>query len=237
MRRNVLLCAGLVFAGLVHTASASPIFGTFNMTGTITVTATTITWKSDQGPGFAADFFTLSGGTNSFATANGQNQIMDLDISTEPVGTTFPPQTFIVFTQAPSLPDLDINYIYAGIGGSADCSNLVAAVGQTCTPANPGGSPFTFTNDAGNTSDAKFVLAGLSSDGLSSWSGIFTAQFNAPFQTVLQNAFGPNGTGSVTNSYSATATVVVTSVPEPSTYAFIFLGLGTVAAFRKLRRA
>ena len=67
-----LLCALIVC--LPNLAAASPIFGTFNMTGTINVTATTITWNSDVGPSFTANMFTLSGGTSSFSGENGQNR-------------------------------------------------------------------------------------------------------------------------------------------------------------------
>lgn len=229
MKTKLLLCGALLFVGLAQGVRAASLTGTFDMSGEITVTATTITWNSDITPN-ALDFFTLSAGTGSFATANGQTAINGLTSSVSPVGTILsPPQPFITFTQDPSLPGLDLGFIFEGTGGSAGCS-APAAVGDTCTLPQPGGSPFTFTDVSGGGSVVNFVFAGVSSDGLSDWSAYFTAQFSEPYQTVLQ-AFTPGGSGSVNNSYSATtvANVAVTSsVPEPSAFILIGFGLTTM---------
>jgi hypothetical protein len=236
MRTKLFLCGALLFAGLTQSISAAGITGTFDMSGIITVTTTDITWNSDVSPNLA-EFFTLSGGTGAFASANGQTAIDNLDISVEPVGMLFSDQPFITFTQDPSLPGLDINFIFEGTGGSAGCS-AAPAVNETCTLPNPGGSPFTFTDDSGGTADAKFTFSGVTSDGLSDWTAIFTAQFGEPYQTVLA-AFGPGGSGSVSNSYSATTdvNVVVTSqVPEPSMFILMGAGLTTIGLLKRRRR-
>jgi PEP-CTERM motif len=217
----------LLLGGLCYSAQASPIFGTFNMTGTVTVTLTTISWTSDQGPGFAPDMFTLSAAAGSFVGENGQNGIANLNNGTEPVDTGFPPQLFITFDVLPGLPNLLINFVYSGDGGSADCG-LPPAVGQTCTPLVPGGSPFTFKNDnppSNIQSSAQWVFSGITSDGLSNWVGDFTSQFGTSFQNVLA-AFAPGGPQFVTNSFSATITV--TPIPEPESASMMGIGLGLV---------
>jgi len=116
---TLTMCA--VAAMTAATLPAAAISGTFSMSGLITVSPTTITWASDVSPN-AANMFTLSAGTGSFASENGQNGIDNLNIAAEPVGTTFAQTPFIVFDVAPGMPSLDINFIAAGIDGSAGCS-------------------------------------------------------------------------------------------------------------------
>jgi len=234
MRWNRFLCATTVLVAMGSVASATPISGTFNMSGTVTVTATTMTWNSDVSP-FAPGMFTLSSGAGSFAGADGQNAIDALNISTEPVGAAFAPAAFISFDVGPALPGLEVDFISAGIGGSAACS-LAPAVGQTCTPPNPGGSPFTFTNESLGQSGAQWVVSGVTSDGLSAWTGVFSSQFNEPFQTVL-SAFAMGGSGSVSNSFAATLTVTVTPTPEPFPFVTLAFGLVVLVACRKYRQA
>jgi hypothetical protein len=229
---SMCLLAGLTVLHL----PAAPISGTFNMSGIVTVTANTITWQSDLIPN-AADMFTLTAGAGSFATENGQNTVDNLNTPPDVVDTTgFPPTPFISFNVTPGLPVLDINFIFLGIGGAAGCSQA-PAVPQTCTPPNPGGSPFTFTNEPANQSTAQFVFSGVTSDGLSNWRGVFTAGFNQPFQNVLA-AFAAGGSGVVSNTFAGTVTV--TSIPEPapgfmlaSGLILVLLSLGTRHLVRK----
>jgi hypothetical protein len=230
----------MAFAGLVQTVSAGPITAgsTFSMSGTVTVTPTTITWFSDLGPTFTHDMFTLTAGTGTFATENGQNGVMDLNIGTAPVGSTISPAIapFIVFDVATGLPTLNLTFISAGTGGSAGCSDPTPVINHTCTPPNGGaGSPFTFTDDSANTSDAKFVFSGVTSDGLEDWTVIFTSQFTESYQAVLTQLAN---TGSVSNAYSAAeVTFAPATVPEPGSLLLVGLGLGAVLAFRKHSRA
>ena len=236
MRRIDSFLATAVLMGLsCVAASASPIFGTFNMSGTITVSATDMLFKGDITP-FTPERFTLTAATGSFVGQNGQNTVYNLNIGAQPVGSVFPPVPFITFNVIPGLPDLNINFIYAGTEGSADCF-LAPAVPQHCTPPNPGGSPFNFTNNHGFfsiQSSANWVFTGVTSDGLSNWEAVFTSQFNTPFQTVLGTI---ETGGSVTNTYSGTVTVAA-AVPEPASLSLIGFGvlLIAVGARRRLRK-
>jgi len=236
--KSKILFLSLLASGLSSTLSAAAIFGTFDMSGSLTVTPTTITWTSDLLPGLTPNRFTLTAGTGSFAVENGQDTINNLNIAAQPVGSTFPPTQFISFTVVPGLPTLDINMIYPGTSNATNCT-APPAVGQTCTPSNVGGSPFTFTNTPPPTniqSAAQFVFSGVTSDGLSSWFGVFTSQFNVPYQTVLA-AFSPGGAGFVTNSYSATITVTPNpAVPEPGPMVLLASGVGLLLISLGLRK-
>jgi len=237
MRKRVgQLCGTLLFGGLLQCASAAgPLTGTFNISGEINVTGfSAITWNSDQ-PGNAANLFTLSAsnlalGGVATASENGQNGIADLNNPPDSVdGSGFAPSSFITFLVATGLPALDIDYIYAGTGGTAGCPPTPPAVNETCTLA---GSLFTFTDDSASTSDAKFDLSGITSDGLSTWNGIFTSQFNETYQAELAG-FGPTST--LSNSFSGTVTI--TAIPEPGTWLLVGLGLCAVVVLHKYRPA
>jgi len=234
MRRNTILCAVLVLVAMAGSALASPLSGTFNLTGTITVTPTVIDWNSDVSP-FLAQMFSLSAGTGSFSGEDGQNTVTDLAIASEPIGVTFASAPFISFDVVPGLPSLMIDFIYPGTGTAAGCALAPPAVGQTCTPANPpNGSPFTFVNNnppAAIQSEAEWVFTGLTSDGASDWKGDFTAQFNEPYQTVLANYAS---SGSLTAAFSGTVTVTV--IPEPASFVMLGLGLGALLATRRYKR-
>jgi hypothetical protein len=211
----VCVVAGLTAANL----SASGIFGMFSIDGNITVTDNTISWANTNSPFTPEQSNIGDNGTGSFASLDGTIvSIQDLTDSTEPVGSTFGPDEFISFNAAPTMPTLLIDYIYAGVFSSTDCT-LTPAVGQTCTPPGPGGgaSPFSFTNLEGNQgvppieSEATFTFGGATSDG-GIWEGQFSADFDVPFQTVLANLAS---SGSVTDTYSSELTVSVTAAPEP----------------------
>jgi hypothetical protein len=242
-KRVGLWCGIFLFGGLLQHASAAGLLtGTFNVSGTINVTGfSTITWNSDQSP-FTASMFTLSASNLSVggvptASENGQNGIATLNNPPESVDSGgFTPTSFVTFLVAAGLPALDIDYIYPGTGGTAGCPPTTAAVNETCTLA---GSLFTFTDDSASTSDAKFDLSGITSDGLSSWNGIFTSQFNETYQSLLAG-FGPSSL--LTNSFSGTVTITgnstpITSIPEPATWLLVGLGLCAVVVLHKYRPA
>jgi len=221
----------LIMAGVLGVACASAAtIGTFSMSGDVTVTPTMMMFNSDA-PGNAPNMFSLTLGSGLYAGENGQNGIQNLNIAAEPVGTTFTATPFINFDVNNTVQPLLLNFIFAGTGTSTLCntSPSTAAPNQLCTPANPGGSPFTFLNQPPPTSPqstAQFVLSGTNAAG-DTWTGIFTSQFNEPFQTVLE-AFAPGGSGSITNAFSATITVS-SPVPEPGPLTMMGIGLGLLA--------
>jgi len=229
-----------MLAGLCSaTLSAAPIFGTFNIAGTITATGNTITWRLNDPP-FPADQARIGpGSTGSFTGLDGTLiTIADLNRVTEPVGAPFPAQPFISFLSGPTLPGLQINNIFNGIYPNTQCT-AAPAVGQVCTPTPPN-SPFNFVNNqpappTGPFATATFVFSGVTSDGLSSWQGNFTSQFTVPYQTLLA-ALAPGGAGFVTNTFSATFLVTPNAVPEPSPAILAACGLGLVLFSAGLRK-
>ena len=238
------MLAAVVFLSAT-TLSASPIFGTFNFAGAITVIDNTniqwsLTTPNDQ---LGVVVPTESG---SFvapplpSTLVGQ-MIGVLDLTNPPNivdGAGFPDQTFITFPAAFGLPNLDINFIAAGaVSPSSNCLATPPAAGQSCTAP---GSPFFFINTTTSGvlgSTASFSFSGVTADGLSTWTGVFTSNFNVPWQTVFATLASPPHT--ITNSYSATINVTpIPEVPEPNTA--VLLGLGGLGVFvgclRKKRR-
>jgi hypothetical protein len=225
----------LLLAALgVSAALAAPISGTFQMNGIVTATPTTFTWAGVGGS--PADVFSLSLGTGNFSTEDGTNTIHNLNNTTEPVGMPFPPTDFIDFTVTPGLPSLFIDFIPMGNGGTAGCAQPAtgSTPPQTCTPPITGGSPITFQNNNVNGvvtgSSATWTFSGITSDGLSTWNGIFTSQFvGQSFQQVLATFAS---VGSVTASYSANVTV--SPIPEPTT--LVIAGVGIFLTVLRCRR-
>jgi hypothetical protein len=243
MGRRTALVA-IAFAGLFCVnLLATPIIGTFNIAGTATATLNTLTWTSNVSP-FPPDKATIGPGpTGIFSALGGTTAtIDDLNRATEPIGSSFPAQPFLAFDAAPGLSPLLINFIFTGIYSPAGCAASPPDVGQTCTPSQPGAaSPFNFVNNppppsqGGPTSTATFSVQGISADGKETWFGVFTSQFGTSFQQVL-SAFAPGGSGSVTNTYSATITVSeVTPVPEPSTAIPVSFALIAMSVFLRRR--
>jgi hypothetical protein len=233
----VCALAGLTAANL----SASGISGMFSIDGNITVTANMITWANTNAPFTPEQSNIGDNGTGSFATLDGTLvTIEDLTAATEPVGSTFGPDEFISFNAAPTMPTLLIDYIYAGVFNSSECSDT-PAVGQVCTPPGPGGgaSPFSFINVEGNQgtppieSEATFTFGGVTSDG-GIWEGQFSADFDVPFQSVLATLAS---SGSVTDTYSSELTVSVTAAtPEPGPGVMLGSGLGLILLSLASRR-
>jgi hypothetical protein len=239
--RKTVLCIGVLAVMSATSLPASAILGAFNFTRSVTAAENAIVWKNDGGTSDKATMGS-TGLTGNFVGLGGTTlTIKDLDGTTEPVGVTFAAQPFLSFDGAPALGVLDINFIALGAFSATDCHNPTRAPGQTCTPSSaevPGGSPLMFTNTASNGtnvdgSSVSFSARGVTEDGLAQWSGVWTAQFNEPYQDVLTTFSGP--AGAVANTYSAS--IVVTANPEPDTT--ILLGAGLMAislGVRKLRR-
>jgi len=150
----------------------------------------------------------------------------------DPVDSFFSDQLFLSFNIAPGLSPLDLNFISAGLFGSAGCSSSPAAAGQICTPT---GSPFSFLNTSASSTSVLFTLNGRTADGSGTWQGGFSTQFSESYQALLAAIAGG---GSASNTYSATFTVTTESpVPEPSTIAASLLGIGLLALRSRRVRA
>jgi len=232
MKKRLLLC-GLLCG--VQAAMAAPI-GSFAMSGQITVTGNqAITWNSDVSPN-TANMFTLSLGTGIYSGENGQNGIANLANPPEVVGGSgFTPALFITFDVAPGPSNLDIDFIFAGTGGLAGCSQPANMSGtQTCTLP---GSPFTFTNEPNGFSTATFTFAGVTANMQDAWSGTFSASFQQPYQAIVAAFLANPNTATATDTFEGTLNVNVSSVPEPGTFVLIGLGLLGIGASRKFRRA
>ena len=248
-----LLLGGLAcgaFLALSVPAMAIPIAGSATWTGVFTLTSggllsfcppvTPVQTPCPAVSGGAPGWNVPGSGTGDLAVygsdPNG-GTITTLSQATNPVGTTLAtPTLFMTFAPAPGVGDISfyMQTVFAGVGGAANCG-AVPAPGQTCTPILPPGqglSSVTFLNLAGGNSSATITAQGFArhasdAPGFAAATPlqyIFTAQFNQPFQTVLANF---NSAGSLTSTYSATATA--NPVPEPLTSLLIgggLLGLG-----------
>lgn len=217
--------------GLSTGLYASLISGSFQLEGTATVTGDSISWSSAGGANTAF----LTDATGAYAAANNTYvNIASLMNPPQTVGQSFTDTAFITFPSTPSLGALDINFIFAGIDGSAGCSSSPPAAGQVCTPTiSQNGStvpgPFNMQNIAGANGPQSTITWAFSGDALSgnsvggTWEGNFTSQENVPFQTLLSTL---GSSGSATNTFSESTLVVsVSQVPEPGTLALGSFGL------------
>lgn len=235
----------LLIGAVSATLAAGTLSGQFTLVGTVTVTNTgLIEWTSNSNTADQATISSTSTLSGSFAGLG--NQTVAIHTLTDgpgdqPVNTPFANFDFIDFQPADNLPSLWADFIPLGSGPSADCSTNVgaAAGGQECTltattiPAIPGGSPFTFLNTSNSvnqqtvccSSSASWNISGVTSDGLSSWNGLFNATFPFSYQQVLANFAS---SGQVQDAYSGVLVVTVQqiqSVPEPTTLALIGTGM------------
>ena len=240
MKRKVLLVT-LLLAGLCcFGLQASPISGSFQLDGSVTVSGTSISWSSQGGANTAF----LTGATGAYAAAN--NTFVNVATLTNPpetVGQSFTDTAFITFPSVPSLGALDINFIFPGVDGTAGCASTPPAAGQVCTPPiTQNGStvpgPFNMQNISGSSGPQATITWAFAGDAISggsvggTWNGNFTSQENVPFQTILSQLAS---SGSVNNTFSeATLVVAVSSVPEGGTFALV--GLGLVVFSRGLAR-
>jgi hypothetical protein len=245
-----ILAVALLTGALSASLAAGPIFGTFTIDGSVSVTATGITWTSNTSVHDQATISSL-GLTGSFVgMANQTITIHDLTDTpgNQPVGVTFTNFDFLDFPVASGDPSLLANFLALGSGNPANCSTnpALAAAGQTCTltpsttPAEPGGSPFTFLNTSNGSggccnSSANWDISGITADGLSRFNAVFDSNFTSSYQTVLNN-FATNG--SVSDAFAGDLTVSIQGIPEPTTMALMGTGLILLSlGFRRRKRS
>lgn len=199
-------------------AHAAPLTGTLDISGAVSVGATTISWLNLPGGG---QFTVDPSSTGSFAAFIGDNgNAKNLDVTVQPVGTPFMLPAFL------TLPGITFNltFIDPGVFSSAACF-APPAPGQTCTPPLPPPmSPFNLTNTATGSTVSLSVRGTVQATGgpVQNFTGVYTTQFvGTPYQSLLAAI---SGGGTVDASYSANFTAeIAPAIPEPGT---VFLMLG-----------
>jgi hypothetical protein len=218
--RTYVVACTILFA---NSLSATAIgVGQANIDGSVTVTATTISFFNNSG--VTPNIFNVDTGSGSFAGLTTPDSIMNL--SGGPVTGNTSVMDFASFTATPGLIFFDLSHIDPGTGTLAACSSNT--VGNVCTPA---GSPFTLsqvtpTTVAFTLSLEGWFYTGVSSTGETLGQGLFTGQ-QVP-GTITGILATLSSVGSISNSYSATFSTLP-PVPEPGTLASFLIGAGLLA--------
>jgi hypothetical protein len=250
-----LLLALLVGILTLATPSlAIPVSGSFSIGGSSAdVGATFLNFVCNAAltvscPAASGNFVVTTPVSGSFGPYLGDTGfIRNLNQGIAPISQPFSLPNFVTFDPAGTVlaPDiaLDLTFIFTGVAGQAQCLAAPAA-GQSCTPVIPalitagnplGLSPFTLSNFQVGSS-ATFSVAGtarrISTGEVSTFTGIFTAQFNEFYQVNLQKILDGQ---LVENSYSATFQAIAQPVPEATTISMLVGGLLLVGGIVRRR--
>lgn len=225
---------GLAALLLIFTpnASAAPIIGGFNMTGSVTVSMTTVDWNSNGPP--TGTFVVNSPATGDFAGLFGGNPPFFTGTVKDLVAPPVPVARFLDLFTAP------------GFGGLFfDLSSVIAPAAPACTGANPpvnvdcSFGAFTIKNSAGGGVAVDFGVLGFFQNGVdlttrTPGSGLYTTQLVN--QTVASVFATITTGGSISAAYSAN----YMTIPEPQAASLVLMGIlliGSSALLRKFRRS
>jgi len=228
---NKILTLGLTaLVCLPLGARASLIEGVLNFTGTANISLGDIAFEGNSF-NINSPANTQQGGFMALAGTTGT--IDDITNPPDATGPVTPVPDFITFMAAPNI-SITFTFLDPGIDGAAGCADATPAAGQECTPNFPAQSPFNLQNTSASSSTASFNIEGFEIDSSTNETvaitGAFTTPFsNQSFQSLLSTVI--NG-GTVTTPFSAE----FSTVPEPSTWTELMLGIGGVGlgiVFRK----
>jgi hypothetical protein len=214
-------------------AYASPV-GTLDVTncsgGGVTVTSNMIDWLPAGGPNGC-----IVTGTNTNVTYTGggpltsgvSGSILDLTFP-----TSLPIADFMTFFGNP-----DLHFALSGLGPGSNnvaCSATLDPNNGSCSVF--AGDPVILTpTSTGTTATlSAFGIVTDASPGTSSWLGQYTTQFPGVTPAQIQTTI--LGGGSVTNSYSGSFNIAITSVPEPISMSLVGAGLIALGIKRKVAR-
>ncbi|HEY7388818.1 MAG TPA: hypothetical protein VH640_09930 [Bryobacteraceae bacterium] len=254
MRRQSKILIQLLTLGLLSSAIcfADVITGSFTITGTAIVGATSITFNPD------AKVATNTPSDDSNPTVGSAVTLKPLSEATTPIGETFPTLTDWLTTTSsvgnPGVGDvaLDLTFLPTGINPSAPigtppCGISGGSVGNLCTPQIPalvspgnplGLSNFNLQNIAGPEFTASFTVIGTARDldgSADHFTGSFTATLPGTYQTVLAEIASGK-----TPTFTYAAQFNFTAIPEPSYLSLLGIGgflLVGIALYRRSQRA
>jgi hypothetical protein len=237
---------------LATTAASGGVVGSLviGTPGTVTVTATTITWNAGLG---GYDFTVNPTTTLTFDAANTalcsgapcpaatEGNLANLTSGTLPV------PNFMTFLNNAQPTASDLDFMLTGIGPGSpntDCSLAAVTSGlETCSITAQ--SPFILADSASGVSIVLDVN-GTATDNtatLSNWMGQFSETITqcvpgvctsgTPTAAEIQNYFLTNPVAAITSSFSGTFTATIT--PEPSSVLTTMLG-GCLILFAVSRR-
>jgi hypothetical protein len=205
--------------------------------GTLTVSATSLTFSPNDTTGFSTEVatgtdLTFAGcASGTLGTAGCLKQGEGVDINGGAAITSLGPITdFLTFATTPSLVYSLTSY-EPGLSNT-DCAALT--VGESCSVF--AGSPVVLTLESGGKTLAELGVDGTVTDGsgpAATWSGLFSATINRETPAELQTIVLAGG--SVTHTHSGDFTVT-SMTPEPRSISLALLGVLFVAFAIQRRR-